>query len=211
VHYGHLRAAEEVCDAGALEAVWLLPANLPPHKAPVEIAPAAHRVRMLELALAGQHRLRVEPIELERDGPSYTIDTLDLLAARHPGRRFALIVGLDSFRELHTWHRFDEIPARCDLIVTSRPPHAVAHGPQALVPATDVIAVRQAFWYESDIGSFRHLSGHRLDFVPVTAFDVSASAIRRAVAAGRSIRYLTPDSVAAYIHTHGLYQAPQIS
>ena len=192
-----------------LDEVWLLPANTPPHKDPHALAPAAHRLRMLELALAGQDRLRANAIELERSGPSYTIDTLALLNERHPNRAFALVVGIDGFRELHTWYRYQEIPVACDLIVTSRPPDAVHPGPDALQRATSQIAVRAAFWYESAIGSFRHHSGHRLDFVPVTAIDVSASAIRSAVAAGRSIRYLTPDSVADYIVAHGLYRAPQ--
>ena len=119
------------------------------------------------------------------------------------------MLGRDGFRDLHTWHRFMEIPGACDLIVTSRPPDAVEPGPEAVRRATDAIAVREAFWYDSTIGSFRHHSGHRLDFVPVTALDVSASAIRNAVAAGRSIRYLTPDSVADYIVAHGLYRAAQ--
>lgn len=192
-----------------LDQVWLLPANAPPHKDPHALAPAADRLRMLELALAGQDRLRADAIELERSGPSYTFDTLRLLKARHPQRTFALVLGRDGFRDLHTWHRFAEIPGECDLIVTSRPPDVVDTGPQAVQHATDAIAVREAFWYDSAIGSFRHHSGHRLDFVPVTALDVSASAIRNAVAAGRSVRYLTPDSVADYIVAHGLYRAAQ--
>jgi nicotinate-nucleotide adenylyltransferase len=157
-------------------------------------------MRMVELALA-------EPIELERSGPSYTIETLELLQQRHPEQAFALIVGLDAFRELHTWHRHEDIPARCDLVVTSRPPDVVDPGPGALERATDAIAVRQAFWYESRIGCFRHRSGHRLDFVPVTALDISASAVRAAVAAGRSNRFLTPDAVIAHIASRGLYRA----
>jgi nicotinate-nucleotide adenylyltransferase len=92
-------------------------------------------------------------------------------------------------------------------VVTSRPPDVVRPGPDAVARATNAIAVREAFWYEPDIGSFRHHSGHRLDFVPVTALDISASAVRAAVAAGRSIRFLTPDAVLAHIASRGLYQA----
>ena len=209
VHYGHLRAAEEVRERAALDEVWLMPARCPPHKDAAASAPAADRLRMLELALAGGSGLRVEPSELERDGPSYTIDTLALLMDRHPDCRFALVLGLDAFRDLHTWHRFEELPGQCDLIVTSRPPEVVAPGPDALRDATESIAVREAFWYLSDIRSFRHRSGNRLDFVPVTAIDISASAVRAAVAAGRSIRFLTPDAVVAYVQAHGLYGTPQ--
>ena len=81
----------------------------------------------------------------------------------------------------------------------------VEPGPDALERASNSIAGRQAFRYVPDIRSFRHFSGNRLDFVPVTAIDISASAIRAAVSAGRSIRFLTPEPVAAYIRAHGLY------
>ena len=195
-------------ESAALDEVWLMPAASPPHKEPWDIAPAADRLRMVELALAGARGLRAEAVELERSGPSYTIETLEILQQRHPDHAFALIVGLDAFRELHTWHRHEEVPTRCDLVVTSRPPDAVQPGPEALERATNAIAVRGAFWYDPDIGSFRHHSGHRLDFVPVTALDISASAVRAAVAAGRSIRFLTPDAVVDYIASRGLYRAP---
>jgi nicotinate-nucleotide adenylyltransferase len=196
-----------VRERAGLDEVWLLPASTPPHKDPTGVAPAEDRLCMLELALEGQSALRADPIELARSGPSYTIDTVRELKARHPDRSFALIVGRDTFGDLHTWHRWAEIPAECDLIVTSRPPYEVAPGPRALEIASGVIAASRTFWYESSIGSFVHPSGRRLDFVPVTAIDVSASAIRKAVAAGRSIRFLTPQPVVEYIFAHGLYGA----
>jgi nicotinate-nucleotide adenylyltransferase len=209
VHFGHLRSAEEVRERAGLAQVWLIPANSPPHKDAHAVAPPADRRRPPALALGAAAPPRPCGIELERSGPSYTIDTLRLLHERHPDESFALIVGLDAFRELHTWHRWEEIPGCCDLVVTSRPPEAVEPGPAALERATNAIAVRGAFWYDSAISSFLHPSGHRLDFVPVTAIDVSASAVRSTVAAGRSIRFLTPDAVADYIVSHGLYGAPQ--
>lgn len=194
-------------EAFGLDEVWLLPAAIPPHKEPHGIAPADDRRHMVELAVAGAPGLRVEPVELERSGPSYTIETLEILQQRHPARAFVLIVGLDAFRDLHTWHRHLDIPGRCDMVVSSRPPDAVQPGPDAVERATNAIAVREAFWYDPAIGSFRHHSGHRLDFLPVTALDISASAVRAAVAAGRSIRFLTPDAVVAHIASRGLYQA----
>jgi nicotinate-nucleotide adenylyltransferase len=207
IHYGHLRAAEEIRERATLDEVWLLPAHRPPHKDAHEVAPARDRLRMLELALGDAPGLRIEPIELERSGPSYTIDTVRLLKTRHPERHFVLALGMDAFRELHTWHRFAELPAECDLVVTSRPPDAVEPGAGALACATSSIAVRDAFRYDPYIRSFRHSSGNRLDFVPVTAIDISASALRAAVAAGRSVRFLTPEPVIDYIRTHRLYRA----
>lgn len=194
-------------EALGLDEVWLLPAATPPHKELRGIAPAEDRLRMVELALTGAPGLRAEPVELERSGPSYTIETLEILQRSHPGHAFVLIIGLDAFRDLHTWHRYLEIPDRCDLVVTSRPPDAVEPGPDAVDRATNAIAVREAFWYEPLIGSFRHHGGHRLDFLPVTALDISASAVRAAVANGRSIRFLTPDAVVAHIASRGLYRA----
>lgn len=206
VHFGHLRSAEEVREQAGLAEVWLIPAAVPPHKPPGELAAAAERLRMLELALGDAPHLRVLPVELARAGPSYTFDTLRGLTAAHPDTSFALILGLDAFRELHTWHRWEELIRECDLIVTSRPPDRGAAGPDALSALGLPIAVQKAFWYETDQACFRHRSGRHLDFIPVTGLDISASRLRELVRAGRSIRFLTPPPVIAHIAAHGLYR-----
>lgn len=205
IHVGHLRTAIEVRAAANLDAVWLVPAHQPPHKDPADIAPASDRLAMVEAAVDGVDELRVEPIELERDGPSYTIDTLRLLRERHPGNEFSLILGFDAFRELHTWSRYEELVAECDLIVTTRPPDPVSHGANPAQLEKLPIAVTRGFWYDERVGCYTHDSGRRMEFLPVTQLDISASALRADVARGSSIRFLVPDAVYAYIRTHRLY------
>ncbi|HYC21519.1 MAG TPA: nicotinate (nicotinamide) nucleotide adenylyltransferase [Candidatus Bathyarchaeia archaeon] len=217
VHYGHLRAVEEVREAAALDQVWLVPASAPPHKDPEEIAPAAARLRMLELALDDRlalgppGALRVESIELQRPGPSFTFDTVRALKALHPETEFALILGLDSFREIHTWHEHAALLTECDLIVTSRPPDRVPESSsQALGACRLPIAVTIDFCYQEHAKCFIHRSGRRLDFLNVTQIDISASRIRALVRDGRSIRFLTPDAVVSSIQEQRLYRAAPV-
>ncbi|MDG2303038.1 MAG: nicotinate (nicotinamide) nucleotide adenylyltransferase [Candidatus Binatia bacterium] len=207
IHLGHLRTAIEVRAAARLEAVWMIPAHEPPHKGPEGMAPAADRLAMLQAALEGVPELRVEPIELERTGPSYSIDTLRLLRERHAGVEFALILGFDAFRELHTWHQYETMVAETDLIVTTRPPYPVSHGANPAQFGKLPIAVTQGFWYDKNIGCYAHESGHRLEFLSVTSLDISASTVRADVARGASISFLVPDSVQSYILERGLYRA----
>jgi len=207
IHLGHLRSAVEVRSRADLASVWLVPARLPPHKDAGDIAPAEDRLRMVELAVAGVPELRAEPIELERPGPSYTVHTVRALRERH-GASFALILGFEAFREIHTWHEYEALFAECDLIVTSRPPDVVVAGENATLFGRLPIAVSRTFCYDANIGCYAHGSGRRLEFLPVTALDISASAVRAERAAGRTLRFLVPDAVDAYITERGLYRSP---
>ncbi len=206
IHVGHLRSAVEVRARARLAEVWLLPAHQPPHKDTAEIAPASDRLAMLQLGLGDTPGLRAEPIELERKGPSYSIDTLRLLRERHPDQTFAWVLGFDAFLELHAWHQYDRFVTECDLVVTTRPPHPVTTGANLDRFGELPIAVRRGFWYEPAIGCYVNESGRRLEFLPVTQLDISASALRAAIAQGASIRYLVPESVRAYLIEHRLYQ-----
>lgn len=206
VHLGHLRTAVEARERAGLAEVWLIPAHQPPHKDPAEVAPAADRLAMVERAVAGVSGLRAESIELERSGPSYSIDTLHLLCERHPEHEFALILGFDAFRELHTWHRYEALLAGSDFIVTTRPPDTVVAGANPALFERLPIAVSQRFCYQEDIGCYAHESGNRLEFLPVTQLDIAASTLRHDVSRGASIRFLVPNAVYAYIHDHGLYR-----
>ncbi len=122
VHFGHLRAALEVKEGFGLARVFLIPAAAPPHKAREGVAPAGDRLRMVELAVDGEPGLMPSDVEIRREGPSYTIDTVT-----HFQREFAgvaevfLIVGLDAFLEIDTWKSFRELLALVPVIVISRP------------------------------------------------------------------------------------------
>lgn len=202
IHLGHLRAAEEVREAQGLDEVWLVPAASPPHKEAAELASAVHRLRMAELAVADAPGYRVSRLELDRPGPSYSIDTLRAVRAeRGPDARLVFILGWDAFRELHTWKEHAAIFGECDVVVVTRPP-----APASLTPEDIPVAARNAFWYGPDSESFRHGSGHVLSLQRVTALDIAAASIRASVAAGRSIRFLVPPAVEAYIARHGLYR-----
>jgi len=198
VHLAHLRAALEVREALALERVELVLAATPPHKAAGAQAPTAHRRRMLELAVAGDPYLAANLSELERDGPSYSIDTVRVVQAREPDAALTFILGTDAFAAIATWKDYATLFALCDFCVITRPGALECKLP---------IAVENAFCYEQNRGVYVHRSGRALRFLPVTALMISASDIRRRCAEGRSIRYLVPDTVADYIATHGLYAA----
>jgi nicotinate-nucleotide adenylyltransferase len=203
IHLGHLRAAEEVREEQGLDEMWFVPAALPPHKQPAVLVSAAHRLRMVELAVRGVPGFRVSSIELERSGPSYTIDTLTAIRAQvGVGTRLVFVLGSDAFAELHTWKRYAEIFGACDLVVVARPP-----APARLAIGQIPLAARGAFWYDSASGSFRHESGHVLRLQQITGLDISAESIRTRLAARRSIRFLVPSDVESYIAEYGLYGA----
>ena len=209
IHLGHLRTAVEVRTAAQLDEVWLMPAHHPPHKDADEIAPASDRLAMVEASIVNAAGLRAEPIELERSGPSYSIDTLRLLKERHPTTKFSLILGFDAFRELHTWHEYRRLVNECDFIVTTRPPQTVTQGENPELFAELPIAVTDGFCYDSSVVCYVNESGHRLEFVPVTQLEISASQLRADVARGSSIRFLVPGTVEDYILERGLYASGQ--
>jgi len=196
VHLAHLRTAEEVCEALDLDRLELVLAATPPHKAPGTQAPVADRRRMLELAVAGNPRFAVNLSELEREGPSYSIDTVRAVQAREPDAALTFVLGADAFAEIGTWKDYADIFTLCDFCVISRPGTRAGEVP---------IAVENAFCYEPNRGVYVHRSGSTLRFLPVTALMISASDIRQRCASGRSVRYLVPSAVADYLATHGLY------
>ncbi len=196
VHVAHLRTAEEVREALALDRVDLVLSATPPHKPAGTQASVAHRRRMLELATAGNAHLAPNFCELEREGPSYSIDTVRAVQARDPDAVLTFILGADAFAEIGTWKDYATILTLCDFCVISRPGARERELP---------IAVENAFCYDSSRGVYAHRSGRALRFLPVTALMISASDIRRRCASGLSIRHLVSDAVADYIAIHGLY------
>lgn len=178
VHHGHLIVGQVAREALGLETLRFVPARQQPFKSGRHGASAEHRAAMLALALADAPGLSVEPIELDRPGPSYTIDTLHQLRDREPGRQFTLLLGADAAAELDAWHRAREIPEAARVIVFARPGSAV--------PASPLIA----------------------GVIDVPGIDISATEIRRRVREGLSIRYWVPEAVDEYISRHGLYLDP---
>ncbi len=200
IHVAHLRCAEEAAELLALERVLFVPAADPPHKHR-QLTPAVHRLAMVRRAVAGNPRFRVSTVELDRPGTSFTVDTLRALAARLPRARLTLLIGADAFRDIGTWKDYRVIFTLADVAVWTRPAQDVRR-PLALLP----VAARRDFCYSSVRSVLEHRTGTRVQFLTVTALDISASDIRQRVRRGRSIRYLVPPAVERYLTREGLYR-----
>jgi nicotinate-nucleotide adenylyltransferase len=195
IHLGHLRAAEEDREAMGLDLIYFVPAASPPHKLPLGLAPAEHRLQMVRLATKGNRHFMVSDVEVRRSGSSFTIDTLRYFRSTMRAQpNLFLIMGGDQFAELDTWKEADEIVRLCNLIVHSR----VSEKPELGPP----VAILNRFGYSGSDSSYAHPSGHTLNFVPTTFFPISATLIRRKLALGESIRYLVPTDVGDYIERH---------
>lgn len=201
IHVAHLRAAIEVREACGLDEIRLVPSAVPPHKAAAGVSSAADRLRMVELAAAGVPGLVPWDTELRRDGPSYTVDTLRALRAEvGPEQRLVFILGRDAFADLDTWREPDVILGLADLVVVTRPPW-----PSGLAIEDFPVALRHTLGYDPASEAIRHESGRGVTLLRISALDVSATDLRARIAVGRSIRFLVPDAVAAYVAERGLY------
>ena len=193
IHFAHLALAQEAAESLGLERVLFVPAGSPPHKPGIEISPGADRLAMVELAIAGNDRFAASRLELDRNGPSYSVDTLEaLLASRRADGRVGettLILSADAFLGLMSWHAPRRVLELARLAVAPRDGYPAA-GPEFLATHLPDLAGRAVF-----------LDGPRIR--------LSASELRERAAAGRSLRYLVPDAVAAYIDDHGLYRTPR--
>ncbi len=196
VHFGHLRPALEIRQQLGMREVRLVPCRIPPHR-PQPQASAAQRVAMLEAAIRGHPGLRIDTRELEREGPSWTLDTLVSLSREPDNQGICLLLGMDAFLGLPTWHRWRELLNYCHMVVMTRPGSVL---PEQGVVA-DFIGMHQV---PGDAALECHATGMLL-FHPVTQLDISASAIRQQLAAGQDPAYLLPDRVIDIIKKEGLY------
>ena len=190
VHRGHLAIAGECRERLVLERVCFVPAGQPWLKAGPPLAEARRRLRMVELATAGQPHFQVLANEVERPGISYTVDTLEeLQAAWGPAAELYFILGRDAFQSLPRWKDSERLLSLCRWVVVNRPGYEEAEG-------------------EGDCSS-ADLADHRPGTViPVSlpSLDISSTEIRRRVANGQPIDHLVPEAVAYYIAEHGLYR-----
>jgi len=185
VHIAHLVIAQEAHSQLGLERVLFVPARQPWHKPKREPSPIDDRVAMLRQAMAGDARFELSLVDAEREGLTYTVDTLRLLGERFPGAGLFFIVGADSLVELPTWREPERIVRMCRLAVAHRPGQTLAlEALERQVPRARASVV----------------------LLDVPQMDVSSSDIRRRVAAGRPIHYLVPERVEAYIRERGLYR-----
>lgn len=185
IHMGHLIVAETIMDEFHLDKVVFIPAAVPPHKLDKQISPAKHRYMMTMLATCSNPRFQVSDMEMHRQGPSYSRDTLAQLIEEH-GRdtEFYFIVGADSVENLHTWNRIDELLTMCHFIGASRP---------GCMPDMEKIAQR-----------FGPLA-EKIHCLETPELEISSTEIRHRVGQKRTIRYIVPETVEQYIYKEKLY------
>jgi nicotinate-nucleotide adenylyltransferase len=205
VHVGHLRAAEEVAEQLGLDRVVFVPSARPPHKdddGGDPIAGSELRLAWVRTAVADNPRFEVDPLEIERGGRSWTVDTLRMIGARIAPELPVFMIGCDAFVEMGTWREPESIFALAHLAVTTRPP--VLRGSLAdWLPD----CMRDAIELAPDGLSGRHReAGTRVRLVEISALDVSASDIRRRLRQGRSVRYLLPESIRTAVEESGAFQ-----
>jgi nicotinate-nucleotide adenylyltransferase len=199
VHIGHLRSALEVAEGLALDELRLMPNARPPHRNTPQVS-AQDRLAMVRCAVEGVPTLSVDARELARDTPSYTIETLELMRAELAASdQLFLLLGWDAFCGLPSWHRWEELLQHCHILVLQRP-DADVEPPDAL---RNLLAARSVSDPQALVGPAGHIA-----FVWQTPLAVSATQIRQLLASGKSVRFLVPDAVLAYIDAHNLYRAP---
>ncbi|MFN8176479.1 MAG: nicotinate-nucleotide adenylyltransferase [bacterium] len=181
IHVGHLIAAEQAQDLLHLDRVLFVPARVPPHKAAAS-ASAEHRYRMTSLAVEGNPHFAVSDLELRREGPSYTVETLRSVRANAPAdTRHYLLLGADSARDLEQWKDHEALLGDATVVVLERQGIGRADLPPSV--------------------------GRRATFLSTPRLDISSSEIRRLVRVGGTVRYLVPAPVETYIRSEGLYRS----
>lgn len=197
VHFGHLRTALDVREALGIPRVHLLPCRTPPHR-PEPQLPASARLELLQLAVRDEPALQVDTRELERDGPSWMVDTLQSLrnetGADEP---LCLALGMDALAGLAGWHRWRDLTGLCHLVVMQRPDSAW--------PVEGEVADWLRGALTDDISTLHNAPAGRVIAVPVTQLDISSTAIRKRLAAGENARYLLPEAVLKRITQENWY------
>lgn len=201
VHHGHLRLAVELKEQLGVEKIRLVPAYVPPHRDEPGATPD-QRLRLLELAIAGEPGLLLDDREVRREGASYTTDTLrqfrDAMGSDEP---LAMVVGTDAFAAFDRWRDWDQIPELAHIVVVERPGDPLD---PAGVPAR-LLAERRV----DDPSGLRHTAAGRALILAPPLLDISATGIRERIVGGRSPRYLFPDVVWDEIRRLGLYGCPR--
>jgi nicotinate-nucleotide adenylyltransferase len=203
IHHGHLLLADEILEILGADRVLFVPAAVPPHKAPADLAPATDRFAMVQLAIAGHAGFAVTDLELRRPGPSYTVDTLRELAAG--GDELFFVIGSETFLDLLSWREPRQVAALARLVVI----------PRAGSPFDPQSAAAQKVLREIGLADsgFAHVSvgepvpPRAVLIAHVTSLPISASDLRRRVRAGRSLDYRLPAAVIEYVRAHRLYGA----
>lgn len=184
-HIGHLILGEYAVDALKLTRLLYIPAADPPHKRGAPKTPAAQRTAMLQAAIADNPRFELSRIDLDREGPHYSLETVQIAQAQYPEAELYFVMGGDSLRDLLSWHRPADLIRFCRLAVMRRPgADAYPEMHEAALPGL----------------------AQRVIMIDAPRLEISSTEIGRRLTAGQSVRYLVPDAVLAYIREHELYR-----
>jgi nicotinate-nucleotide adenylyltransferase len=201
LHLGHFRAAESTQEAMALDRILFVPARMPPHKARPGITAAEDRFRMIQAAVDNEPAFDVSRVEVDRDGPSFTVDTLAEIKRTSSAAEIFFITGIDSFREIQTWKRWEEMLESFSFIVHGRPGYGLAAAHEAVPEPMRSMLVTLRDGAEPPSGY-----GPAIYLIQAVTLNISSTEIRAMVRAGRSVRYLVPPEVEAYISKYHLYK-----
>lgn len=187
IHYGHLISAEiSRCEFG-LDRVVFIPAARPPHKEVETVLDAGHRLQMVKMAIASNPNFEISTLEQERQGPSYTIDTVEYYLKRFPDAELYFIMGMDSLLMFNTWRDYERLAGLCRFIVVTRPGYIMEAGNPALTSLPLVL------W-------------ENMKSLEIPGMDISSSDIRQRVRQQRPIKYMLPPQVEEYVLAQGLYR-----
>lgn len=186
IHYGHLLLAEYIREEFNLEKVIFVPAGKPPHKQEEDLEASQHRYNMVCRAVSQNPFFEVSRTEINRSGVTYTSDTLEELAALHPGKELGFICGADSILNLTTWHNINKIFELACLIVAGRP------------DTPEIEFQNMVRWFKDQYDA-------KILYAGTPLIEISSTQIRERMKNGLSIRYMVPDEVLGYIQLHMLY------
>ncbi|NTU88654.1 MAG: nicotinate-nucleotide adenylyltransferase [Actinobacteria bacterium] len=187
IHFGHLVCAEQAREEFGLEAVIFMPAGSPTRKLKTYTASADHRFRMTQIAIESNPLFDVSRLEVDREGPIYTVDTMRVLRDHYPPNvKFYFITGADAIADVATWYGAEELARLTSFIAVTRPGYPFEAAQTAIQKA---------------------LFDIRIEYLQIPELAISSTALRKRISEGHSIRYLTPDAICSYIEDNGLYYA----
>lgn len=193
IHYGHLRPALEVLQQLNLKEVQFVPCFQPVHKDQPTVS-AEQRCEMIRLALQHQKKFKLNTLEIDKGGPSYSVETLEILKQQYPHDSLVLMMGTDAFAKFHTWHRWQDIIKLANIVVMHRPGEPVP---------LDCTSGR--IYQTHRVTELTAAHGQMMD-IEVTQLDISSTLIRELIAKGQSAEYLLLPCVMEYINKHNLYK-----
>jgi nicotinate-nucleotide adenylyltransferase len=203
IHKGHVKAALEVQKRFLLDKVLMIPSSIPPHKGVPDIAPPSSRLQMVRLAVASYPQFVASSIEIEAEGKSYSIFTLERLKGQFPHAEMFFILGVDAFLEIDTWREYEKVLKQCHFIVISRPGYNLGRAKNLLGGKYKkrMIQVSDA----SDLSKAMQFP-FKIFLLHIDALDIASKDIRKKVKIGKSIAGLVAEDVEKFIHENKLYQ-----